>query len=520
MATKVTSSLINSVSASQIQAGGATTGQVLTYNGSTSTWVASAAPVTLTSKIYKLMEYNQYSGGLATAEAIAFIDVDRNVRVIGAQHDNRFGSLAVYGPSASIMSLPVGEQASKVYLTVRNCVVLTTSGKVYVSGNNSEGECGNGTTNATSTLTQCVNLPTTVTDIIINNDDDVSGGHTMYALTSDGKVYAWGYNGYGCIGDGTTIQKTTPVLVLGPGNSYGNPTTTVLQVISIGGWDGASTPVTTAVLLSDGTVWCAGRGGEGQMGNGSTADSNSTFVRAETSSGVALANITRIGAAGYDNYTSFYALNTSGEMYAWGHNIQGELGLGNNTSIISRPTKMLTTNMTPSTVVVDFYTSSNVTNGGAIFVKTADGKIYTCGDNVTGLQGLGDTTDRNILTNVSVLNGVGVSYIRLNNTDAPHTIAVCLSSTQQIYAAGKNTDGQLGLGHTTTPITTFTGVRFYAAEGIKNVIPIHTRTIGGFTLVLTNNNELYIAGQSHYGIHSVIDTNVLNFKKITNNITG
>ena len=41
--TKVTSSLINTVSASQITATGATAGQVLTYNGSTSTWVASAA---------------------------------------------------------------------------------------------------------------------------------------------------------------------------------------------------------------------------------------------------------------------------------------------------------------------------------------------------------------------------------------------------------------------------------------------------------------------------------------------
>lgn len=44
MPTKVTSSLINTINASQITAAGATAGQVLTYNGSTSTWVASAAP--------------------------------------------------------------------------------------------------------------------------------------------------------------------------------------------------------------------------------------------------------------------------------------------------------------------------------------------------------------------------------------------------------------------------------------------------------------------------------------------
>ena len=43
--TKVTSSLINTISASQITATGATAGQVLTYNGSTSTWVASAGGI-------------------------------------------------------------------------------------------------------------------------------------------------------------------------------------------------------------------------------------------------------------------------------------------------------------------------------------------------------------------------------------------------------------------------------------------------------------------------------------------
>ena len=44
MATKVPKTLIKSIDPSQIDAGGATAQQVLTFNGSTSTWVASAAP--------------------------------------------------------------------------------------------------------------------------------------------------------------------------------------------------------------------------------------------------------------------------------------------------------------------------------------------------------------------------------------------------------------------------------------------------------------------------------------------
>jgi YD repeat-containing protein len=44
----------------------------------------------------------------------------------------------------------------------------------------------------------------------------IAGGyfHTI-ALKNDGTVWAWGYNGYGQLGDGTTTTRTTPVQVSG-----------------------------------------------------------------------------------------------------------------------------------------------------------------------------------------------------------------------------------------------------------------------------------------------------------------
>lgn len=44
MATKATKSVIKSIKPSQIEAGGATTGQILTFNSSTLTWVPSTVP--------------------------------------------------------------------------------------------------------------------------------------------------------------------------------------------------------------------------------------------------------------------------------------------------------------------------------------------------------------------------------------------------------------------------------------------------------------------------------------------
>lgn len=69
--TKVTSSLINTISASQITATGATAGQVLTYNGSTSTWVASAAPSSLGYFAKCVVDFTKNAAGTADSSNTA-----------------------------------------------------------------------------------------------------------------------------------------------------------------------------------------------------------------------------------------------------------------------------------------------------------------------------------------------------------------------------------------------------------------------------------------------------------------
>ncbi len=56
------------------------------------------------------------------------------------------------------------------------------------------------------------------------------------ALTADGHVYAWGYNSYGQLGNGSTTNATTPVEVEGPGG-----TGALSNIVAIAGWD-LSTP--------------------------------------------------------------------------------------------------------------------------------------------------------------------------------------------------------------------------------------------------------------------------------------
>ena len=86
--------------------------------------------------------------------------------------------------------------------------------------------------------------------------------HTT-VLMADGTVRAWGYNGLGCLGNGTTTSSTTPVTVIGLGG-------TVTAI--------AAGQFYNLALMADGTVRAWGDNFGGQLGNATTTNS-STPVR-------------------------------------------------------------------------------------------------------------------------------------------------------------------------------------------------------------------------------------------------
>ena len=131
--------------------------------------------------------------------------------------------------------------------------MLTSDGKVFAWGENSSGQLGNGTTND-STTPVAVDMRgalsgKTVTAI-------AAGSYHTLVLTSDGKVFAWGYNGWGQLGDGTTTHRTTAVAVDMSGALLGK---TVTAIAGGGGH--------TVALTSDGKVFAWGQNTYGQLGD-------------------------------------------------------------------------------------------------------------------------------------------------------------------------------------------------------------------------------------------------------------
>ncbi|WP_249351541.1 RCC1 domain-containing protein, partial [Corallococcus exiguus] len=124
-------------------------------------------------------------------------------------------------------------------------VALKSDGTVWTWGYNGYGQLGNGTTAGRLSPGQVPGL-TGVVSIAAGGT-----GHTL-AAKSDGTVWAWGRNGPGQVGDGTSTSRSSPVQVLG-----------VTGVVRVAAGDFHSLGLT-----SDGTVWGWGYNGPGQLGDG------------------------------------------------------------------------------------------------------------------------------------------------------------------------------------------------------------------------------------------------------------
>lgn len=90
---------------------------------------------------------------------------------------------------------------------------LTTSGQIYGWGNNSVGQIGDGTSASHSSPALVVGGLLWKNLAIAGNS--VVTGSSAYALATTGRLYSWGGNAIGQLGDGTVVAKSSPVLVLG-----------------------------------------------------------------------------------------------------------------------------------------------------------------------------------------------------------------------------------------------------------------------------------------------------------------
>jgi alpha-tubulin suppressor-like RCC1 family protein len=146
--------------------------------------------------------------------------------------------------------------------------------------------------------------------------------------------------------------------------------------------------------------------------------------------------------------TSAWALFDNGNLYTWGYNAYGQLGVGNTTDRF-----VPTLSNTGVTKVYSHGSNNHRTDGYVRLFILKGGELYGCGYNAFGQLGIGNTTNQTSWTKITAAGTNPRSVWNLGNYTG------CLfveKSDGSIWTAGYGGYGQLGLNNTTQTTSTLT----------------------------------------------------------------
>ncbi|XP_019910220.1 RCC1 and BTB domain-containing protein 1 isoform X4 [Esox lucius] len=255
-----------------------------------------------------------------------------------------------------------------------------------------------------------------------------SGPHVLLA-SEDGELFAWGHNSYSQLGNGTTNQGVAPVLV--SANLLNKRVTEV-----------ACGSHHSLALTDAGEVYAWGYNNCGQVGSGSTANQPTPRRVSNCLQNKVVVSITC-------GQTSSLAVVQNGEVYGWGYNGNGQLGLGNNGNqltpcrlvglqglrVLQVSTYIYThkrthTNLPPGETLLPLQIASGYAHSLAL---TDEGLLYAWGANTYGQLGTGNKSNQ--LSPVQILT----EKERIVEIAACHSTHTSAAKTQsgQVYMWGQ-----------------------------------------------------------------------------------
>ena len=305
-----------------------------------------------------------------------------------ATSERRLSPRAIPGAGA-LLGAAAGAQHS---------LLVSSDHRLWVWGDNSYGQLGlsGGDRGAPQELTLPLEPDVAVASV-------AAGDRHSLVLTSDGKVWAFGDDSLGQLGDGSSSARHEAAIV--PGLS-------AVSAIAAGS-------AFNLALRDDGTVWTWGSNACGEVGQ---APSEGRLASPKQVS--SLGGVTAIAAGA----CHAVVLTSRGTLEVWGANDRGQLGLGAPSGRVTKPTEVSLLDDVVTIAAGAFHT----------LALRSDGSIWGFGDDSAGQ--LGGTA------------GQGAVPRRLTSESAADLIAAGFSHSLyasfpgEVHAWGLGRAGQLGVG--------------------------------------------------------------------------
>jgi len=329
--------------------------------------------------------------------SVNLIKKDYSLWVWGSNNTNKLG---LNNTNSKIINpTQVAIPNKWIYVTSNsfNTLAIDNNNDLYIAGSGNVGSMGSRILGA---LVSNVNLVLTRANISLKIKYITCNDYSYSFIDINDNLYFGGSNSYGlCANNNIGITSITT-----PTQEYSN---SKWKYIAIGG-------TYSVGIKTDGTLWSIGNNHYGQLGNNSKINS-STWVQENTLANnwnkvIILNNNSELTAS-----ATTIALTNSGKIYTWGSNNNGLLGIKNLDNRITQLTPILIneTNLVNTSSTSTNKWISIAGNSTHVLALRSDGSVYAWGYNINGQLGKNNIINSLAPFPISSLNTPNNNYISI-----------------------------------------------------------------------------------------------------------